>query len=152
MSFCTIFFFKNVDFLASAIRSPPLQCIFYLECYQCSPRRRPEQRSTVVAVTIKLNGNSWVGTHGYQIMDRSQHTNIKFVKCSHVDKFFKRSFFKSPNELPDQIYEVDMSKTGIERREPIIVGFFILLYAKITMLQVKQNFLSCLRSKQICVD
>ena len=75
-------------------------------------------------------------------MDRSQHTNIKFVKGSQVDKFFKTSFFKSLYELPDQIYVVDMSKTGIERREPIIVGFFVLLYAKITMLQVKYNFLS----------
>ena len=46
------------------------------------------------------------------------------------------------NELPEQIYEVEMSKTRIEHKEPIIVGFFILQYAKLTMLQLKYNFFS----------
>ena len=35
-----------------------------------------------------------------------------------------------------------MSKTRIAHKAPIIVGFFILLYARITMLQLKNNFLS----------
>ena len=35
-----------------------------------------------------------------------------------------------------------MSKTRIEHREPIIVGFFMLEYAKITMSEVKYHFLS----------
>ena len=61
--FVISFFFKNVDFLASAIRSLPVHYIVYLDCYYCSPRRRSEQRLTVVAVTINLNGNSRVGTH-----------------------------------------------------------------------------------------
>ena len=70
-------------------------------------------------------------------MDRSRHTTTKYLKGSHVDKFIDNSFFKSLNELKDQIFEVEMSKTRIEHKEPIIVGFFILLYAKITMFQLK---------------
>ena len=73
-------------------------------------------------------------------MDRSRHTNTKYVKGSQVDKFINNRFFKTMNDLPEQIYEVEMSKTRIEHKEPIIVGFFILQYAKLTMLQLKYNF------------
>ena len=59
-----------------------------------------------------------------------------------MDRFINNRFFKSLNELKDQIFEVEMSKTRNEHKEPIIVGFFILLYAKITMLQLKNIFLS----------
>ena len=102
-------------------------------------RREGDQNreSTVVAETMKLIGNS---SYGYQIMDRSRHTNTKYVKGSQVDKFINNRFFKTMNELPEQIYEVEMSKSRIDHKEPIIVGFFILQYAKLTMLQLKYNF------------
>ena len=91
---------------------------------------------TKVAVIMKLIGNSWVG---YKIMNRSRHKNTKNVKLSWVDKVINRSVFKSLNELTDQIFEVEMSKTGFQRKGPIIAGFFILLYAKFTMLQLQYN-------------
>ena len=97
------------------------------------------KESTVVAETMKLIGNS---SYGYQIMDRSRHTNTKYVKGSQVNKFINNRFFKTMNELPEQIYEVEMSKSRIDHKEPIIVGFFILQYAKLTMLQLKYNFFS----------
>ena len=59
-----------------------------------------------------------------------------------MDRFINNRFFKSLNELKNQIFEVEMSKTRIEHKEPIIVGFFILLYIKISMLQLKNIFLS----------
>ena len=59
-----------------------------------------------------------------------------------MDRFINNRFFKSLNELKDQIFEVEMSKTCIEHKKLIIVGFFILLYDKITMLQLKNIFLS----------
>ena len=74
-------------------------------------------------------------------MDRSQHTTTKYLKGSHVDQFINNGFFKSLNELKDQIFEVRMSQTRFENKEPIIVGIFILLYTKITMLQIKNIFL-----------
>ena len=79
------------------------------------------KESTVVAETMKLIGNS---SYGYQIMDRSRHRNTKYVKGPQVDKFINNRFFKTMNELPEEIYEVEMSKSRIERKEPIIVGFF----------------------------
>ena len=54
-------------------------------------RREGDQNkeSTVVAETMKLIGNS---SYGYQIMDRSRHTNTKYVKGSQVDKFINNRF------------------------------------------------------------
>ena len=34
--------------------------------------------------------------------------------------------FKQHNHITDQLYEVELVKSEIEHREPIIVGFFIL--------------------------
>ena len=95
--------------------------------------------STDVAETMKLIGNS---SYGYQIMDRSRHTNTKYVKGPQVNKFINNKFFKSLNELPQEIFEVELNKTRINHKEPIIVGLFILQYAKLTMLQLKYNFFS----------
>ena len=88
---------------------------------------------------MKLIGNS---SYGFQIMDRSRHTNTKYVKGSQVDKFINNRFFMTMNELPEQIYQVEMSKSRIDHKKPIIVGFFILQYAKLTMIQLKYDFFS----------
>ena len=37
---------------------------------------------------------------------------------------------------------MELNKTRIIHKEPLIVGFYILQYAKLTMLQLKYNFLS----------
>ena len=38
------------------------------------------------------------------------------------------------------MYEVELVKSEIELREPIIVGFFILQYAKLRKLELYYNF------------
>ena len=48
--------------------------------------------------------------------------------------------FKRLNHITDQLYEVELVKSEIEHREPIIVGFFILQYAKLRMLELYYNF------------
>ena len=48
--------------------------------------------------------------------------------------------FKRLNFITDQLYEIELVKSEIEYREPIIVGFFILQYAKLRMLELYYNF------------
>ena len=48
--------------------------------------------------------------------------------------------FKRLDHINDQLYEVELAKAEIEHRKPIIVGFFILQYAKIRMLELYYNF------------
>ena len=88
-------------------------------------RRRGDENkdSSVVAETMKLIANS---SYGYQIMDRSKHTNTKFVVGSEVDKLVNNRMFKRFHHLPREIFEVELGKRKIEHKEPIIVGFFIL--------------------------
>ena len=88
------------------------------------------------------------------IMDRSRHTNTKKMKGSQVDKFINKRIFKTMNELPEHIYEIEMSKSRIDHKEPIIVGFFILQYARLTTLQLKYNFFSpfCDRNKYELIE
>ena len=48
--------------------------------------------------------------------------------------------FEQLNHITDQLYEVELVKPEIEHREPIIVGFLILQYAKLRMLELYYNF------------
>ena len=93
--------------------------------------------STVVAETMKLLANS---PYGYQIMDRSRHTVTKYLSDKKTHIAVNSKMFKRPNHITDQLYEVELVKSEIEPREPIIVGFFILQYAKLRMLELYYNF------------
>ena len=48
--------------------------------------------------------------------------------------------FKRLNHITDRLYEVELVKSEVEHREPIIVGFFILQYAKLRMLDLYYSF------------
>ena len=93
--------------------------------------------SSVVAETMKLLGNS---SYGYQIMDRSRHTETKYLNDEKMHKAINGRMFKRLNNVSKKIYEVELAKSKIEHREPIIVGFFILQYAKLRMLELYYNF------------
>ena len=53
--------------------------------------------------------------------------------------------FKWLNHITDQMYEVKLVKSKFDLRDPIIVGFFILPYAKLRMLDFYQNFFKFFR-------
>ena len=48
--------------------------------------------------------------------------------------------FKKQDLVNNSLYEVELAKAQIEHREPIIVGFFILQYAKLRILELYYNF------------
>ena len=93
--------------------------------------------SSVVADTMKLLANS---SYGYQIMDRSRHTVTKYLSDEKTHSAINSKLFKRPNRKTDQLYEVELVKSEMEHRESIIVGFFILQYAKLRMLELYYNF------------
>ena len=94
-------------------------------------------KSSVVAETMKLLANS---SYGYQIMDRSRHTVTKYLNDKKAHSAINIKLFKRLNFITDQLHEVELVKSEIEHREPIIVGFFILHYAKLRMLELYYNF------------
>ena len=102
-------------------------------------RRKGDENldSSVVAETMKLLGNR---SYGYQIMDRSRHTETLYLNEEKTHKAIKNRLFRRLNSVSRDIYEVELVKSTIEHREPIIVGFFILQYAKLRMLELHYNF------------
>ena len=48
--------------------------------------------------------------------------------------------FRRLNHVTDQLYEIELVKSESYHREPIRVGFFILQYAKLIMLELHYSF------------
>ena len=92
---------------------------------------------SVVAETMKLLANS---SYGFHIMARGRHTGTKYLTDEKTHIAINSKMFKRLNHITDQPYEVELLKSEIEHGEPIIVGFFILHYAKLRMLELYSIF------------
>ena len=73
-------------------------------------------------------------------MDRSRHNVTKFLHDEKTHSTINNKLFKQLNFITHQLYEVELVKSEIEHREPIIVGFFILKYAQLRMLELYYKF------------
>ena len=93
--------------------------------------------SGVVAEMMKLLGNS---SYGYQIMDRSKHTTTKKLNNEKFHKAKIEPLFKRLNTVEKDLFEVELLKATMGHRQRIIVGFFLLQYAKLRMLELYYNF------------
>ena len=93
--------------------------------------------SSVVAETMKLLANS---SYGYQVIDRCRHIITKYLNDEKTHKAINCKFFKILDHLSDNLYEIESVKADVEHKEPIIVGCFILQYAKLPMLELYYNF------------
>ena len=124
----------------------PMKCFNKFVQSAVNARREGDQNpnSTVVAETMKLLANS---SYGYQIMDRSRHTVTKYLNDEKTHTAINNKLFKRLNCINDNLYEVELAKAEVEHKEPIIVGFFILQYAKLRMLELYYNFF-----KEFCND
>ena len=93
--------------------------------------------SSVVAETMKLLANS---SYGYQVKDRSRHTVTKYLTDEKTHTAFNRKLFIKLDHVNNSLYEVELAKAQIEHKEPTIVVFVILQYAKLRMLELHYNF------------
>ena len=110
----------------------------FVQCAVNARRHEDENpNSGVVAQAMKFLANS---SNGYQIMDRRRHTVTKYLNDEKTHSAIINELQKQLNFITDQLYEVELVKSEIEHREPIIVGFFILQYAKLRMLELYYNF------------
>ena len=78
-------------------------------------------------------------------MDRSRHTVTKYLTDEKTHSAINSKMFKRPKHITHQLYEVEQVKSEVEHRKPNIVGFFILQYAKLRMLEPYYIF-----SKKFC--
>ena len=117
----------------------PVKCFnnFVQSAVNARRERDGNPNSSFVAETMKLLANS---SYGYQIMDRSRHTVTKYLNDEKTHGAINTKIFKRLDHINDQLFEGELAKAEIEHREPIIVGFFILQYAKLRMLELYYNF------------
>ena len=127
------------SFPTETVQYQPKQCFETFVNGVVEARRQGDLNpdSAVCANIEKVVGNS---AYGYQIMDRSTYTRTKYVIGSCVNTLVNDKMFRKFNELPNELYEVELGKSKVEHKEPIIVGFFILQYAKLVMLELVYNF------------
>ena len=81
-------------------------------------------------------------SYGYQIMDGSRHTVTKYHNDKKTHPTINSKLFKKLDRVKNSLYEVELAKAQIEHEEPLIVGFFILQYAKLRMWELYYNFFS----------
>ena len=121
------------------VENTPVKCFNKFVQSAVDARREGDENtnSSVVAETMKLLANS---SYGYQIIDHIRHTVTKYLNDEKTRGAINTKLFKRLDHINDQLYEVELAKAEIDHREPIIVGFFILQYAQLRMLELYYNF------------
>ena len=102
-------------------------------------RRQGDENSNsnVFAETIKLLANRF---YGYQIMDRSRRTVMKYLSDEKTNAANISKLFKTLGQVNNSLYDVELGKAQIEHKELNIFGFFILQTTKLRMLELYYNF------------
>ncbi len=94
----------------------------------------------IIADSMKLIGNSLFGG---SLIDRSRFKQFKYVKSTNsAQNFVNDPKFVNLEELDDKIFEFEMQKKRIVQDIPVQIGYFILQYAKLFMLQFFYDFLT----------
>ena len=76
------------------------------------------------------------------ILDKTKHRSVKYIKGEHQAKLcMNDKMFRDVSALDDGTFEVQMAKNQITLDLPIQIGFFILQYAKLRMLQFYYDFM-----------
>ena len=138
-----LLFYLQLGFVCTKIHHfveyTPKKCFNSFVQSTVDARRQGDENpnSSVVAETMKLLANS---SYGYQFMDRSRHTVTKYLSDEKTHAAINSKLFKKLSHVNNSLYEVELAKAQIEHREPIIVSFFILQYAKLRKLELYYNF------------
>ena len=138
-----LLFFSQLGLVCTKIHRfveyTPMNCFNSFVQSAVDARRQGDEHpnSSVVAETMKLLANS---SHGYQIKDRSRHRVTKKLSDKKTHAAINSKLFKKLDHMNNFLYEVELAKAQIEHKEPIIVGFFILQYAELRMLELYYNF------------
>ena len=87
----------------------------------------------IIADTMKFLGNS---AYGSMILDKTRHRTVVYVKGSAKAKLkVNDPRFVNLTELGEEYFEIQMKKKTLNLDIPISIGYFILKYAKLRMLQ-----------------
>ena len=107
----------------------------------CDARREGDvdPSKKIIGETSKLSGNV---IYGVTITNKEKFTNLKFTSSpKKASQYVNSNRFIGIEELADDVFEIQLAKTKIDVNTPISVGFAILQYAKLRMLQFKYDLM-----------
>ena len=88
---------------------------------------------SIIGACYKLISNS---SYGSLLMDKTKHTSTVYTTdVQKVSSLVNSTSFKDLDEFPNEMYEAESYKHKISIDNPIQIGFFILQYAKLRMLE-----------------
>ena len=93
---------------------------------------------TIIADTMKLLGNSG---YGKTITNVDRHRDVNYCTERAASRMVNDKRFRQLDIVIDDAYEIEMSKKTVAYILPIHVGFFVLQYAKMRMLQFYYDFI-----------
>ena len=110
---------------------------FVQEAVDAGRKSDKNLNSSAVAETMKLIADT---SYGNQTLDRSRYSETKYLSDENTHAAIISKLFKKLDHLNNSLYEVELAKAEIEHKESIIVGFFILQFAKLRILELYYNF------------
>ena len=67
-------------------------------------------------------------------------TVTKYLNDKKARAAINSKLFKKLDHVKNSLYQAELAKAQIEHKEPTVVGFFILQYAQLRMLELYYNF------------
>ena len=134
-----LLFYLQLDLVCSKIHrfieETPNNCFNSFVQSAVDERRQCDENtnSSVVVEAIKLLA---ISSYGYQIMDRSRQTVTKYITDEKTDAAINSKLFQKLDHVNNSLFEGELAKAQVEHKDSIIVGFFILQYAKLRMLEL----------------
>ena len=105
---------------------------------------RPDARATftetgpIIADTMKLLGNSG---YGKTITNVDRHRDVSYCTEKAASLLVNDKRFRQLDMVVDDAYEIELNKKTVKYTLPVHVGFFVLQYAKLRMLQFYYDFI-----------
>ena len=108
----------------------------------------------LIGQTLKLIGNS---AYGSMLMDSTKHRKVVYTTDEHEAHILANDkAFRQLSELGEGLFEFEMAKKSITLDLPIQIGFFILQYAKLRMLEFYYDcldrFIDRKNFQLVCMD
>lgn len=127
----------------TVIESAFMKCFSEFTKNISDARRKGDRDPTlsVISDTVKVEGNS---AYGSLLLNKDKFTNISFVEgVDNASKKVNEPLFMKLTELDNtnNFFEIEMAKKKIIHNMPIQLGFFVLQYAKLRMLEFYYDFL-----------
>ena len=97
------------------------------------------RRKTIIADTMKLLGNSG---YGKTITNVDRYRDVNYCTEKAASLMVNDSRFRQLDIVVDDAYEIEMNKKTVTYALPVHVGFFVLQYAKMRMLQLYYDFIN----------